>query len=214
MNDYRLERENMVKRQLIPRDILDPRVLEAMGRVRRDAFVPEAMKQAAYDDRPLPIGEDQTISQPYIVAFMTQALEIRVTDRVLEVGTGSGYQAAVLAELAETVYTVERIEPLLSNAKKTLHELGYGNIRFKLFNGTWGWPEYAPYDGILVTAAAPVIPAPLLKQLKQGRHMVVPVGDRLAQNLIKVTREDEGYSEKDLGGVRFVRLVGEHGWKE
>lgn len=212
-NDNRA-RQDMVKQQLIPRGIRDPRVLEAMGKVPREAFVPDAMKTQAYDDRPLPIGKDQTISQPYIVALMTEALELKGTETVLEVGTGSGYQAAVLAELCHTVYTVERIESLLDNAKNILQDLGYNNIRYKVFNGTLGWPEYAPYDGIIVTAAAPRIPKPLLEQLAEGGRVLVPVGDRLGQSLIKVTRVDRGFFEKDLGGVRFVRLIGDYGWAE
>lgn len=212
--DYSSVRKEMVKRQLIPRGIRDPRVLEAMGKVPREAFVPDAMKADAYDDRPLPIGQDQTISQPYIVALMTEALELTGSEMVLEVGTGSGYQAAVLAELCDTVYTVERIEPLMENAKRILQNLGYANIRYKVFNGTLGWPEYAPYDGIIVTAAAPRTPRPLLEQLTEGGRVVVPVGDRLSQNLIKVTKEKQGYFEKNLGGVRFVPLMGDYGWKE
>lgn len=212
--EYSREREEMVKRQLIPRGIHDPRVLEAMGRVPRETFVPDFMKDQAYEDRPLPIGEDQTISQPYIVALMTQALELKERDRVLEIGTGSGYQAAVLAELTETVYTLERIDSLLKGAQRTLDGLGYSNIRFKLFNGTLGWPEHAPYDGIIVTAAAPRIPGPLAEQLGENGHMVVPVGDRISQNLIRVTKEQQDYMEENLGGVRFVRLVGDYGWKE
>jgi len=212
--DFSRAREEMVKRQLIPRGIHDPRVLKAMGRVRREAFVPDFMKDQAYEDRPLPIGEDQTISQPYIVALMTQALEIKEGDRVLEIGTGSGYQAAVLAELAGTVYSLERIGSLLQSAKETLQGLGYSNIRFKLYNGTLGWPEHAPYDGIIVTAAAPRIPGPLAEQLGEDGHMVVPVGDRISQNLIRVIKEKQDYKEENLGGVRFVRLVGDYGWKE
>ncbi|MFO7986446.1 MAG: protein-L-isoaspartate(D-aspartate) O-methyltransferase [Desulfatiglandaceae bacterium] len=212
--DYNLAREEMVKQQLVPRGINDPRVLEAMGKVPREAFVPEAMKPQAYDDCPLPIGRDQTISQPYIVALMTQALDLTGTEMVLEVGTGSGYQAAVLAELCHTVYTVERIESLLKNAQTILQKLGYANVRYKVFNGTLGWPEYAPYDGIIVTAAAPRIPSPLLEQLTEGGRVVAPVGDRLGQNLLKVTKEKQGYFEKNLGGVRFVRLIGDYGWNE
>jgi len=212
--DFQSVREDMVKRQLIPRGITDQRVLEAMSKVPREAFVPDHMKDEAYDDRPLPIGRDQTISQPYIVALMTQALELKGAEKVLEIGTGSGYQAAVLAELCDTVYTVERIDVLLVNARETLQNMGYTNIRFKVFDGTLGWPEYSPYDAIIVTAAAPRIPRPLLEQMKEGGSAVVPVGDRLSQSLIKVTRDQQGYFEKNLGGVRFVRLVGNYGWQE
>ncbi|MDZ7695375.1 MAG: protein-L-isoaspartate(D-aspartate) O-methyltransferase [Deltaproteobacteria bacterium] len=212
--DFKSAREDMVKRQLIPRKIIDQRVLEAMSKVPREAFVPDHMKAEAYDDRPLPIGRDQTISQPYIVALMTQALELKGTEKVLEIGTGSGYQAAVLAELCDTVYTVERIEALLMNAREILQNMGYTNIRFKVFDGTLGWPEHSPYDAVIVTAAAPRIPRPLLEQMKEGGSAVVPVGDRLSQSLTKVTRDQQGYFEKNLGGVRFVRLVGDYGWKE
>jgi len=211
---YQSLRDQMVKRQLIPRGIEDQRVLDAMGKIPREAFVPDEMKPEAYDDRPLPIGRDQTISQPYIVALMTEALALKKTDRVLEIGTGSGYQAAVLAELCNTVYTVERIEALQENARKVLENIGYANIRFKVFDGTLGWPEHAPYDAIIVTAAAPRIPKPLLDQLRQGGRAVVPVGDRLSQRLVRVTRDQQGFYEKDLGGVRFVRLVGDYGWQE
>lgn len=211
---YTSAREEMVKRQLVPRGISDKGVLEAMGRVPREAFVPEAMKANAYDDRPLPIGRDQTISQPYIVALMTQALELGGTEKVLEIGTGSGYQAAILAELCRTLYTVERIDVLLVKAKETLQGIGYDNIRFKIFDGTLGWPEHAPYDAVMVTAAAPRIPKPLLDQLREGGRGVLPVGDRFSQKLIKVTKDQKGFFEEDLGGVRFVRLAGEQGWQE
>ncbi len=211
---YQSLRDQMAKRQLVSRGISDQRVLDAMGKIPREAFVPDHMKPEAYDDRPLPIGKDQTISQPYIVALMTKALALKETDRVLEIGTGSGYQAAVLAELCNTVYTVERIEALQENARKVLENIGYTNIRFKVFDGTLGWPEHAPYDAIMVTAAAPRIPKPLLDQLQQGGRAVVPMGDRLSQRLIRVTRDHQGFYEKDLGGVRFVRLVGDHGWQE
>lgn len=211
---YTSLRDEMVNRQLIPRGINDKRVLDAMDKIPREAFVPDEMKPEAYDDRPLPIGKDQTISQPYIVALMTEALTLKETDHVLEIGTGSGYQAAVLAELCDTVYTVERIEALQETARKVLENIGYTNIRFKVFDGTMGWPEHAPYDAIIVTAAAPRIPKPLLDQLREGGRAVVPVGDRLSQRLIRVTRDQQGFYEKDLGGVRFVRLVGDHGWQE
>lgn len=212
VSDFTLARENMIKTQIIPRGIHDPRVLRAMGKVPRERFVGERMKPYAYDDNPLPIGEDQTISQPYIVALMTQALELEGKERTLEIGTGSGYQTAVLAELSEAVYTVERIEPLLERAKETLYELGYANIFFKVFNGTFGWSEQAPYDAIIVTAGAPQVPKPLTDQLKEGGHLLVPVGDRLGQELMKITKKNRGFSEKSLGAVRFVSLIGEYGW--
>jgi protein-L-isoaspartate(D-aspartate) O-methyltransferase len=214
INEYHRARENMVKTQLVPRGIYDPRVIQAMGTVPRERFVERPLKRRAYDDRPLPIGQDQTISQPYIVALMTQALDLTGDEKTLEIGTGSGYQTAILAEMSEAVYTIERISSLLERAKGTLNELGYTNIYFKVFDGTLGWSEYAPYDAIIVTAAAPRIPKPLFDQLNEEGRLVVPVGERISQELIKVTRKDGKFFEKSLGGVRFVSLVGEYGWTE
>ncbi len=213
-HDYKQARERMVKTQLIPRGITDPRVLAAMRKVPRHLFVEEALRGEAYNDHPLPIGHKQTISQPYIVALMTQALELKGDEHVLEIGTGSGYQTAILAELSEKVYTVERIRPLLEKARKTLWELGYTNILFKAFDGTLGWKEYAPFDAIIVTAGAPKIPQPLLDQLAEGGRLVIPVGGRFSQDLVKVTKKNGHIIQKDLGGCRFVDLVGVHGWKE
>ncbi|MEW6667120.1 MAG: protein-L-isoaspartate(D-aspartate) O-methyltransferase [Thermodesulfobacteriota bacterium] len=213
-HDYRLARERMVKNQLIPRGISDKRVLEAMGRVQRHLFVEEALEGEAYNDHPLPIGHKQTISQPYIVALMTEALDLTGTENTLEIGTGSGYQTAVLAELSKTVYTIERIRPLLDNARRTLEKLGYPNIRYKAFDGTLGWKEFGPFDAIIVTAGAPRIPEPLKEQLAEGGRMVVPVGNKFSQELIKVTRVKGVFREENLGGCRFVDLIGEHGWKE
>jgi len=213
-HDYNRDREEMLMSQLMPRGIDDPRVLEAMRKVPREVFVQGPMQDEAYDDRPLPIGEDQTISQPFIVALMSQALGLRDEDKVLEIGTGSGYQAAVLAELSQAVYTVERIDSLLETARTNLEKLGYTNVHLKRFDGTLGWPEHAPYDAIMVTAAAPRIPRPLFGQLKEGGRMVIPIGDRLGQDLVKVTKKQHGYFEQNLGGVRFVSLVGDYGWKE
>jgi len=213
-HDYKQARERMVKTQLIPRGITDPRVLAAMGKVPRHLFVEEALRGEAYNDHPLPIGHKQTISQPYIVALMTQALELKGDEHVLEIGTGSGYQTAILAELCEKVYTIERIRPLLEKARKTLWELGYTNILFKAFDGTLGWKEYAPFDAIMVTAGAPKIPQPLLDQLTEGGRLVIPVGGRFSQDLIKITKKNRQFIQKNLGGCRFVDLVGVHGWKE
>lgn len=211
---YRPARDRMVKTQLVPRGIKDPRVLAAMGKVPRHRFVEQALWGEAYNDHPLPIGHKQTISQPYIVALMTEALELKGNEVVLEIGTGSGYQAAVLAELSNKVYTVERIRPLMVGARKTLAELGYTNILFKAFDGTIGWKQYAPFEAIIVTAGAPEIPKPLLEQLSEGGRLVVPVGNRFSQELIKVTRkQDNTYIKKDLGACRFVDLIGAHGWK-
>ena len=212
--DYRLAREKMVKNQLAPRGIKDPRVLEVMGKVHRDRFVEEALVGEAYNDHPLPIGHRQTISQPYIVALMTEALELKGEENTLEIGTGSGYQTAILAELSEKVYTIERVRPLLVKARNMLAELGYNNIMFKAFDGTLGWKEYEPYDAIMVTAGAPKIPQPLLDQLAEDGRLVIPVGNKFSQELIKVTRKKGNYVQENLGGCRFVDLVGVHGWKD
>lgn len=213
-HDYRLAREKMVKNQLIPRGITDAGVLQAMRKIHRHLFVEEALAGEAYNDHPLPIGHKQTISQPYIVALMTQALGLTGGEKSLEIGTGSGYQTAILAELSRKVYTIERIMPLMAKARHTLNELGYTNILFKVFDGSIGWKEFSPYDAIIVTAGAPNIPQPLLDQLADGGRMVIPVGDRFSQELIAVTKNNDQYREKNLGGCRFVDLIGIHGWKE
>ena len=214
INDYRLAREKMVKNQLAPRGITDQRVLGAMGKIHRHLFVEEALLGEAYNDHPLPIGHKQTISQPYIVALMSQALELTGSEKVLEIGTGSGYQAAILAELSYKVFTIERVRPLMENARALLNELGYTNILFKAFDGTLGWKNMDPFDAIIITAGSPKIPQPLLDQLVDGGRMVVPVGDKYSQDLIKVTKQGDSYMEKNLGGCRFVDLIGVHGWKE
>jgi protein-L-isoaspartate(D-aspartate) O-methyltransferase len=213
-HDYRLARERMVKNQLIPRGIKDEGVLRAMGKIHRHLFVEEALIGEAYNDHPLPIGHKQTISQPYIVALMTQALELTGDEKTLEIGTGSGYQTAILAELSSAVYTIERIRPLMENAQKLLGSLGYTNIHFKAFDGTLGWKDLEPFDAIMVTAGAPKTPEPLLQQLAEGGRMIVPVGNKFSQELIKVTRIKNNFREKNLGGCRFVDLIGVHGWKE
>ena len=214
MDNYKLAREDMVRTQLIPRGIHDTRVLHAMGEVPREKFVPDPMKLYAYEDSPLGIGNSQTISQPFIVALMTEALELTGNETTLEIGTGSGYQAAILSRLSRVVYSVERIESLSEKSRNVLNELGYANIHLKVYDGTLGWSENAPYDAIMVTAGAPAIPDPLVAQLKEGGRLVVPVGDRLSQELIKIVRKGESYYQEDLGGVRFVNLIGEYGWKE
>jgi len=212
--DFSVARERMVKTQLIPRGIKDRRVLAAMKKVPRHRFVEEALWREAYNDHPLPIGQKQTISQPYIVALMTEALELSGNEKTLEIGTGSGYQTAILAELSQKVFTVERIRQLMTTARNTLAELGYTNILFKAFDGTLGWDEYAPYDAIIVTAGAPKIPEPLLEQLAEGGRLVIPVGNRFSQEMIRVTRkEKEVFTRKEFGGCRFVDLIGVHGWK-
>jgi protein-L-isoaspartate(D-aspartate) O-methyltransferase len=214
MIDLSKARENMVRDQLIPRGIHDPRVLSAMRKVPRHWFMEEALWGEAYSDYPVPIGERQTISQPYIVALMTQALELKGQEKVLEIGTGSGYQTAILAELSRKVYSIERIRSLFLKARKIFDELKYFNIVLKVYDGTLGWPEESPFDAIMVTAASPNIPLPFLEQLALNGRMVIPVGDRYSQTLKKITRTEEGFRDEDLGGVRFVSLIGEHGWKE
>ena len=211
---YRLARERMVETQIKARGIKDERVLKAMLKVPRHLFVDEALRDQAYGDFPLPIGEGQTISQPYIVALMTEALELKGNERVLEIGTGSGYQTAILAELALWVYTIERFQALLERAKKVLKELGYKNISFKLDDGTLGWKEAAPFDAIIVTAASPDIPLPLVEQLAEGGRMVIPIGDEFSQTLIKGVKKGGKLHTKALEPVRFVKLVGAYGFKE
>ncbi len=213
MIDFEELRNRMVDEQLIPRGIKAPRVLSAMRRVPRHLFVGEELQSQAYGDYALPIGEGQTLSQPYMVGVMTEALELQGHERVLEIGTGSGYQAAVLAELAWHVYSVERIATLTMRAKRLLEELGYINISVKVFNGTLGWKEEGPYDGIIITAGAPEIPAPLIEQLKEGGRLIIPVGDRYSQILTRVVRTPEGVITTPLFPCIFVPLIGEHGWE-
>lgn len=212
--DYEKSRKNMVETQLSSRGISDKRVLEVMGKVPRHLFVEEALISQAYNDHPLPIGQKQTISQPYIVALMTQALMLKKDDRVLEIGTGSGYQTAILAELADKVYSIERIRELSQKARKVLDELGYFNVLYKVGDGSKGWKEYAPFDAIMATAGAPDVPQPLVDQLAMDGRLVVPVGDRYSQELIVVERIKEGILKTNLGGCRFVDLVGEYAWHE
>ena len=204
--------ERMVAEQIRARGVADPRVLAALRRVPRHRFIPEHLWSQAYADYPLPIGEDQTISQPYIVALMTEILELKETDRVLEVGTGSGYQAAVLAELAATVFSIDRKGGLADQARSILDSLGYRNIRIRVGDGTLGWPEEAPFDGIIVTAGAPQVPRPLVEQLAVGGRLVIPVGDRFTQTLTCVRQTGEGLKCEYYGGCRFVRLIGKYGW--
>lgn len=204
----------MVKNQLASRNIADEGVLQAMGKIPRHLFISEALAGEAYNDHPVPIGEKQTISQPYIVALMTEALELQGKENTLEIGTGSGYQTAILAELSSRVYTIERIKSLLVGARKLLAQLGYSNILFKAFDGTLGWKEYAPFDAIMITAGAPSLPEPLIDQLADNGRMVIPVGDRYTQELIKVTKKGENLEQESLGGCRFVNLIGIHGWKD
>jgi len=210
---YTRRREEMVRKQIEARGITDAKVLAAVQNVPRHLFVSEALQDQAYGDFPLPIGEQQTISQPYMVAEMTQALQVSEDDRVLEIGTGSGYQAAVLAEIVFRVYTVERIYTLFSRARRLFDALSYHNIVTRYSDGTLGWKDEGPFDAIIVTAGAPDIPYPLVSQLAQGGRMVIPVGDQHSQELVKLYKDEKGIHRTDLGGCRFVKLVGEHGWK-
>ena len=211
---YERQREKMVSSQIEARGITDPHVLAVMRKVPRHLFVGEALRDQAYGDYPLPIGEQQTISQPYIVAEMTQALELGKDDRVLEIGTGSGYQAAILAEIVYRVYTVERIHTLYMQARRLFDKLHYHNIVSRYGDGTKGWKAESPYEAIIVTAGAPVIPELLASQLADGGNLIIPVGNQHSQDLIKIEKHSKGIRQKNLGGCRFVKLVGEHGWKE
>lgn len=213
-HQYRVAREKMVNTQLVPRGIRDHRVLEAMRKVPRHRFVEDALSAEAYNDHPLPIGHKQTISQPYMVALMTEALELTGSEKVMEIGTGSGYQTAILAELARRVYTIERIRSLMVRARKILADLNYSNILFRAYDGSLGWEEFAPYDAIIVTAGSPQIPQPLLDQLTDGGRLLVPMGNRFSQDLIRIKRKKDSFVQENLGACRFVDLIGVHGWKE
>jgi len=211
--EFEQERKLMVQEQLIPRGITDKRVLAAFMKVPRHKFVPVRYMEEAYGDYPVSIGEGQTISQPYMVALMTQCLELKENDKVLEIGTGSGYQAAILAELADKVYTTERISALSKNAQGVLQKLGYTNIKLKLGDGSLGWEEFTPYDGIIVTCAAPSAPEPLKKQLKENGRLVIPVGESFSQTLAVVKKRKGKFTEEDICGCVFVPLVGKYGWR-
>lgn len=211
--NYDISRRRMVETQIIARGIHDRMVIEAMFKVPRHIFVEEAMSAQAYSDSPLPIGEKQTISQPYMVALMTELLHLAGDEKVLEIGTGSGYQAAILATIAKRVYTVERIRPLALRARKALDSLGLLNINIKIGDGTDGWETEAPFDAILVTAGAPDIPETLIAQLKNGGRLVIPVGNQFEQTLVKVTKIDDGSVLRETSvACRFVKLFGKHGW--
>jgi len=209
---YKEIRERMVARQIEARGVADLRVLAALRQVPRHLFIPRHLWDQAYGDYPLPIGEDQTISQPYIVALMTEILEVKETDRVLEIGTGSGYQAAILAELAAAVFTIDRVGGLAHHAREVLDSLGYRNIQIRVGDGTLGWPEEMPFDAIIVTAGAPKIPRPLTEQLALGGRLVIPVGNLFSQTLTCVRKTREGLKFEYHGGCRFVRLIGKYGW--
>lgn len=207
------ERRRMVEEQIKNRGIHDERIIQAMIEVPRHRFVDQGQQVYAYDDRPLPIGYGQTISQPYIVAFMIEALIPAPSHRVLEIGTGSGYAAAVLSRVVAEVYTIETVKPLFETAKKRLKELEYTNVHLLCGDGTKGWPEAAPFDGILVSAGAPLVPKSLVHQLAPGGRLVIPVGGRINQSLLRITRAADGeLIQEELAMVRFVPLVGEEGW--
>jgi len=212
VSDQHLARRRMLQTQIAARGIRDPEVLRAIGRVPRHLFVEGALRDRAYGDHPLPIGHGQTISQPYIVALMTEALRLGGEEKVLEIGTGSGYQTAVLAEIAERVFSIEVVAPLYRRTRALLDQLGYHNVVLLHGDGTLGVPDYAPYDAILVTAGAPHVPERLLDQLSPGGRLVIPVGDRRTQSLLRLTRTADGIEREELGGVVFVDLVGRDGW--
>jgi len=212
-DEHETERKAMVEHQLRRRRIADERVLAAMEKVPRHRFLPSPGDRGAYGDYPLPIGEGQTISQPYMVALMTEALRLTGSERVLEIGTGSGYQAAILAELAREVYSIERFPGLAERARAVLADLGYHNVTVVVGDGSLGHPEAAPYDRIIVTAGAPQIAQPWVDQLAEGGILVVPVGDRWGQTLMRCIKRGEKVAHEDLGGCVFVPLVGEHGWQ-
>ena len=213
-NKYEKFRTRMVEEQLLPRGIDDPAVLHAMEVVPRHLFVSDALHAQAYGDFPLPIGHGQTISQPYVVALMTQLLQLTGKETVLEIGTGCGYQSAILAALCERVYTVERIKPLLARARRTFDRLQLYNIMSKVADGTEGWPDNAPFEAIIVTAAGPGIPQPLVDQLADPGVMVLPVGGDLEGQTLMVVRKEGGVvTTTEVESVRFVKLVGTHGWK-
>lgn len=216
MKDSNLKemRERMVAEQLIPRGISDKKVLAAFRKVPRHYFVPADLQERSYDDYPLPIGNQQTISQPYMVALMTQSLGLRGGEKVLEIGSGSGYQTAILAEMAKEVYSVERIDLLATQAEKALKSIGYTNFKIKVGDGTLGWDEYAPYDAIIVTAAAPGVPESLVKQLKDGGRIVIPIGNGYMQILTIVEKNGDKLTTKEVCGCAFVPLIGKEGWAE
>jgi len=217
MDRFRKQRTRMVETQIKARGISDSRVLKAMEKIPRHLFVDEGLIDQAYTDNPLPIGERQTISQPYIVALMTEALELKGQERVLEIGTGSGYQSAILAVLADRVFSIERIAALASRTRKILDRLNFYNIAIRVGDGSYGWKEESPFDAIITTAAAPDFPKYLIEQLAVGGRLVIPVGGRDVQTLYKLTRlspDVNDIKKEDLGGCRFVSLIGESGWKQ
>ena len=214
MDEFQIPRERMVQRLREHYQIQDEKVLEVMRAVPRHLFVPSALKAQAYTDNALPIAANQTISQPYIVARMTEVLKLTAQSRVLEIGAGSGYQTVILSRLARAVYAIERVPALFQEAQQRLRQLSVGNVTMRCADGTLGWDTYAPFDAVLVAAGGPEIPHPLLNQLKPGGRLVIPVGaDQKTQRLIRVTRTEKGFETEDLGACAFVPLIGEHGWK-
>ncbi|HAD81734.1 MAG: protein-L-isoaspartate O-methyltransferase [Candidatus Edwardsbacteria bacterium RIFOXYD12_FULL_50_11] len=211
--NYELSRKQMVDQQIIRRGVNDPRVIAAMQKVPRHLFVQEALQYRGYDDNPLPIGQAQTISQPYIVALMSQNLNIKGGEKVLEIGTGSGYQAAVLAEMGAKVFTIERVEKLYHNSRKLLEDLKYHDIAVKLGDGTIGWAEHAPYDRIIVTAGAPEVPKAYWDQLAEGGRIAIPVGDVHVQSLVLVDKIEGKEVKSQVCGCVFVPLIGKYGWQ-
>jgi protein-L-isoaspartate(D-aspartate) O-methyltransferase len=209
IRDYAAERDRMVKEQIVMRGVTDERVLAALRKVPREEFIPENERAESYADGPLPIGHGQTISQPYVVAFMTEKLQPRPEDRVLEIGTGSGYQAALLAELVAEVYSIEIVEPLAKTAETTLQRLGYKNVHLKVGDGYKGWPEQAPFDAIIVTCAPDHLPQPLVDQLKEGGRMIIPVGESLAQQLFLLEKRNGQVRQSAVLDVRFVPMTRE-----
>ena len=210
---YERERLRMVEEQLVRRGVTDARVLDALRKVPRHLFVEEALRDRAYGDHPLPIGEEQTISQPYIVALMTQLLDLSERDKVLEIGTGSGYQTAVLAELARRVCSIERLPRLAERARALLEQLGYANVWVRVGSGTLGWPDEAPFDRILVTAGGPSVPPPLFQQLAEGGRLVLPLGDPVNQTLTVVEKVRGEMKTQEHGECKFVKLVGKYAWE-
>jgi protein-L-isoaspartate(D-aspartate) O-methyltransferase len=213
-DEFAIQREEMIEKQLRRRGVTDSRVLSTMSLVPREDFVPKELRHRAYDDAPLPIGEGQTISQPYIVAAMTAALHLAGTERILEVGTGCGYQAAVLSHLSKIVFSVESRSELAATAASRLESLGYRNVHVHCGDGTLGLPELAPFDAILVAAAAPAVPHPLRSQLAEGGRLILPVGDADDQELLHIERHGNSFETHILESCRFVPLIGYHGWKE
>ncbi len=211
--DFDAAREKMVLEQLVDRGIKNQEVIRAFLKVPRHLFVEQALRERAYGDYPLPIGLNQTISQPYMVALMCELLELKGNEKVLEIGTGSGYETAILAELAERVFSIERLDFLTQNALTVLDKLKYNNVVTKVTDGTYGWREESPFDGIVVTAASPQIPKRLLDQLAVKRHLVIPIGEAFSQTLFKITKAEKGFNTKSITGCVFVKLIGKYGWE-